>query len=272
MSMTSVQLGLALSNHLITEIGAAGTAWLRMLTGAVMFLLIARPPLKRIRRQDWAPLLALGVITGLQTISFLIAIHKIPLGTAVGIEFLGPVCVAAIYSHSRRALIWPALALAGVVLLTQPWHGHVNVAGVSFALLAGVGWGCYIVLTQRVGDRFEGIDGLTITIPVAALTALPFGISGVAAHFSGGTIFQGVWLGVLFPLIPYTCEMLALKNMNAASFGTLMALEPAIGSLFGFLILSQTPSVLQVVGVILVVLAGAGAARRGERHPIVIME
>jgi inner membrane transporter RhtA len=271
-SMTSVQLGLALSSHLISTIGEAATAWLRLLTGSVMFLLIARPPLKDVRRRDWGPLIALGVITGLQTIAFLDAVHRIPLGTAVGIEFLGPVCVAAVYSHSRRALIWPALALAGVMLLTEPWQGTVNLAGIGYALFAAAGWGTYIVLTQRVGDRFEGIDGLTITIPVAMLTALPFGISGFAAHCTAGTILDGVWLGVLFPLLPYACEMLALKRMNAASFGTLMALEPAIGALFGFLILSQTPSPLQVVGVLLVVLAGAGAARRGERQAVVIME
>ncbi len=270
--MTTVQLGLALSNHLISLVGEAGTAWLRLLIGSVMFLVVARPPLKHVRRADWPPLIALGVITGLQTIAFLNAIHRIPLGTAVGIEYLGPVFVAAVYSHSRRALIWPALALGGVILLTQPWHGHVDVAGVVYAVLSGAGWGAYIVLTQKVGDRFAGIDGLTITIPIAALTSLPFGIVSVASNLSAVVILEGIGLAVLFPLLPYTCEMLALKRMNTAAFGTLMALEPAIALLLGLLILDQVPDALQVLGVLLVVAAGAGAARNGERPTVTIME
>ena len=43
--------------------------------------------------------------------------------------------------------------------------------GVLFAALAAVGWATYIVLTQRIGDRYAGIGGLSLTIPIAAATA-----------------------------------------------------------------------------------------------------
>ena len=94
--------------------------------GALVFLAIARPPLRSVRRRDVLPLLGLGITTGLVTIAFLAAIERIPLGTAVAIEFLGPLTVAAVRSHNGRALIWPALALLGVVLLTEPWQGDFN--------------------------------------------------------------------------------------------------------------------------------------------------
>src|SRR6202012_5395883 len=135
-SMTSVQLGSALSVHLISSIGPAGTAWLRLTMGAVIFLALARPPLRTLRRPDVATLTVLGVTTGLQTLAFLAAIERIPLGTVVAIEFLGPLTVAAVRSHSVRALIWPGPALAGVAGRTQPWHGHVSPAGLRSAALA----------------------------------------------------------------------------------------------------------------------------------------
>ena len=140
-SMTSVQLGSALSVPLISTVGPAGTAWLRLTMGAVIFLALARPPLRTLRRHDVATLAGLGVTTGLQTIAFLAAIERIPLGTAVAIEFLGPLTVAAVRGHRVRAhslpaLTWPGLALAGVVLLSRPWHGHVSPAGLGFATLA----------------------------------------------------------------------------------------------------------------------------------------
>ena len=44
--MLSVQLGSALSVHLIWTVGSAGTAWLRLSMGALIFLALARPPLR----------------------------------------------------------------------------------------------------------------------------------------------------------------------------------------------------------------------------------
>jgi len=125
--MLSVQLGSALSVPLIGAVGAAGTAWLRLTAGAVVFLVIARPPLRSIRRIDLPPLIGLGVVSGLVTICFLAAIERIPLGTAVAVEFLGPLTVAAVRSHSVRALSWPGLALIGVLGLTDPRVGRPSV-------------------------------------------------------------------------------------------------------------------------------------------------
>lgn len=266
-SMLSVQLGSALSVHLISAVGPAGTAWLRLSMGAVIFVVLARPPLRSVRRPDLPVLLGLGVTTGLQTIAFLAAIERVPLGTAVAVEFLGPVTVAAVRSHSRRALIWPAVALLGVAALTQPWHGGSNPAGLGFAGLAAIGWASYILLTQRIGDRFAGTGGLSLTVPIAAVTAAVAGIPQAAGHLTPGTLVSAAGLAILLPVLPFAFELLALRKMTPTAFGTLMALEPAFGVLLGLLVLHQTPSALQVTGILLVVLAGTAAQRGGRRHP-----
>ena len=266
-AMLSVQLGSALSVHLISTVGPAGTAWLRLSAGALIFLALARPPLRSIRRHDVPAIVGLGVTTGLQTIAFLAAIDRIPLGTAVAVEFLGPLTIAAVRSHSRRALIWPAMALAGVVVLTQPWHGGIDPAGLGFAALAAAGWATYILLTQRLGDRFAGTGALSLTIPIAAVTAAVFGIPQAVGHLTLGILPVAAGLALLLPVLPYAFELLALRQMTPAAFGTLMALEPAIGVVLGLLVLHQTPSITQLAGILLVVLAGAAAQRGGRRHP-----
>ena len=266
-AMLSVQLGSALSLGVIDTIGPAGTAWLRLSMGAVVFLAIARPPLRTLRRADIPVVLGLGVTTGLQTVSFLAAIERLPLGTSVAIEFLGPLTVAAVRSHNRRALLWPALAFAGVVLMTQPWQGTVNVAGLSFAVLAALGWAAYIVLTQRLGDRFSGLSGLSLTVPVAAASAALAGIPQAAGHLTVRVIAAAAGLAVLLPVLPYALELLALRRMTHLAFGTLMALEPAFGVLLGLLVLHQNPSPVQAIGITLVVIAGAAAQRGGVREP-----
>lgn len=263
--MFVVQLGSALSMPVMREIGSGGTAWLRLTFGAIVFILIGRPNLKSISRSDLPYLVGLGVSTGLLTFSFLSAMELIPLGTAVAIEFLGPLTVAAIRSHNKKALIWPALALLGVLLLTQPWLGEINNEGVAYALLAAVCWGLYIVLTQEIGDRYSGISGLALTIPIAALTAGIFGIPQAIGNLSLNILLAGFGLAILLPIIPYALELMALRRMTSNAFGTLMALEPAIGVILGILILQQIPNSLQVIGILLVVYAGASAQRGGLR-------
>jgi inner membrane transporter RhtA len=264
-AMFSVQLGSALSVGLIGEVGAAGTAWLRLSMGAVVFLALARPPLRQVRRQDLPALVALGVTTGLVTIAFLAAIERIPLGTAVAIEFLGPLTVAAVRTRTRRALVWPALALVGVVLLTEPWRGQLKPAGVGFASLAALGWATYILLTQRVGDRFAGLGGLSITVPIAALTAATIGIPQAAGRLTPSALAAAAGLALLLPVLPFALEMLALRKMTTTAFGTLMALEPGIGVVLGLLLLHQAPAAIHLTGIALVVGAGAAAQRDGLR-------
>lgn len=266
-AILSVQLGSALSVDLIGAVGPAGTAWLRLSMGAIILVAIARPPLRSVRRGDVLPLLGLGITTGLVTIGFLAAIEHIPLGTAVAIEFLGPLTVAAVRSDNRKALAWPAVALLGVVLLTEPWQGDFNLAGVTFAALAAIGWAAYILLTQRIGDRFTGIGALSMTVPIAAATAAVGGIPQAAGHLTFGILAAAAGLAILLPVLPFALEMLALRRMTPTAFGTLMALEPALGVLLGLLILHQQPSAIQVLGILLVVLAGAAAQRGGRRRP-----
>ena len=264
-AMLSVQLGAALSLGLMEVVGPGGTAWLRLTIAAVVFLVVARPPLRSIRRSDLPVLVGLGVTTGLQTVAFLAAIERLPLGTVVAIEFLGPLTVAAVRSHRAAALVWPALALVGVVLLTEPWHGQVSVSGLVLSGLAAAGWGGYILLTQAVGDRFDGIKGLALTVPIAAVTAAVIGVPQAVGNIDARVLVTAAGLALLLPIVPYALEMFALRRMTHTAFGTLMALEPAFGVVIGAVVLQQWPMWVQVVGIIVVVVAGAGAQRGGVR-------
>ena len=123
------------------------------------------------------------------------------------------------------------------------------------------------MLTQHVGDRFTGITALSMTVPIAAVTAAVVGVPQAAGHLTLQVVAAAAGLALLFPVLQYALDMLALRRMTPTAFGTLMALEPAIGLLLGLLVLSQQPSPVQLAGIALVVLAGAGAQRNGLRTP-----
>lgn len=264
--MFSVQVGAAISVGLFDDIGVAGTAWLRITLGAIGFVLIARPKYWQWTLRELRAPILLGLVSAVMTLSFLAAIDLLPLGTVVAIEFLGPLTVAAIHSRSRRALAWPGLALVGVVLLTEPWQGATSLPGVGFAAIAGVCWGLYIVITQHVGDRFTGVDGLAISLPVAALVTAVVGLPQAWGHLTLEVLLVGVAAAVLLPLIPWTLELYALRRLTKAAFGTLMALEPAIALVIGLVVLQQVPVAAQIVGIGCVVLAGVAAERTGQRE------
>ena len=142
--------------------------------------------------------------------------------------------------------------------------------GVGFALLAGTMWGLYIVLMQRVGDSFSGFDGLAVMMPVAALTAAVVGVPQAWGKLTVTSLLVALVAATLMPVMVFAFEMLALRGLTAAAFGTLMALEPAIAVVVGAALLAQYPGVDQILGIALVVVAGIGAERVGRRTPPLI--
>jgi inner membrane transporter RhtA len=263
-SMTLVQVGLALSVGLIGELGADGTAWLRLSWAGLLMLVLVRPRLRTFGREALLAGVALGVVTAAITLLFMAAIARLPLGTASALEFLGPLGVA-VFRGRRGTRIWPVLAGVGVLLLTEPWHGGTDPLGVLFALAAAVCWAAYILLTQKVGDENSGLKGLAISMPVAGLVATAVAGPSVFGHLSWQLLLAGLGLAILLPVVPFALELLALRRLTTAAFGTLMALEPAFALIIGLVVLYQVPSGAAVAGIAFVVAAGIGAARGGAR-------
>ncbi|HEV7850131.1 MAG TPA: EamA family transporter [Mycobacterium sp.] len=266
-SMACVQVGLAIAVTLIDRIGVEGAAWLRLAWAGVLMLVIVRPRPAAFTRKTFLVCVVLGVVTAMVTMLFMASAGRIPLGTASALEFLGPLGVAVANGKGGGRVLWPGLAAIGVVLLTQPWAGAVDPIGVLYALGAAACWACYILLTQRVGDEVAGINGLAVSMPVAGVVATIVVGPQVLPRMTPDILLIGIGLAILLPVVPFALELMALRRLNTAAFGTLMALEPAFAMIVGALILHQEPGLAGVVGICLVVAAGVGAARTGSRKP-----
>lgn len=269
--MLCVQLGLACSVGLFDRIGPTGTACLRLLFAGVLLALVGRPRPSAFTRTGLAACVGLGVVTAGLTIVFTAAIARIPLGTASALEFLGPLGVALVRGRGR-VRGWALLAAVGIALLTDPWHAALDPLGVAFALAAASCLAGYILLTQRVGDHVTGLTGLAVSMPVAGLVATAVAAPGLLDHLEAGrldasVLLAGLGIALLLPVVPYSLELLALRRLTTAAFGTLMSLEPAIALGIGLVVLHQTPTPAAAGGVAAVVLAGVGAERAGARTP-----
>lgn len=272
--IASVQFGAAVAATLFDQAGPAGVVLLRLLFATVLLLPLTRPRLAGRPRPQLLAVAGFGVTLAGMNWSFYEAIARLPLGPAVTVEFAGPLTVAILGSRRLLDLLWAALAGGGVALLAFAGSdgstaGGLDPWGLLLALLAGTLWACYILLSQRVGSVFTGLQGLAVALAVATVLMLPAGlIEGGSALARPGVLAGGLAVAVLSSLIPYSCELTALRRLRAATFGLLMSLEPAFAALAGALVLGQRLQPSTLAALLMVVVASAGTTlESGRRTP-----
>jgi inner membrane transporter RhtA len=267
-AISSVQFGAAFAKTLFDEVGVGGTVFLRVLFAAIVLAVMWRPRLAEHRRGDLWLAVAFGFTLGAMNLAFYSALDRIPLGIAVTFEFVGPLGVAVAASRRPLDLLWVALAAAGILLLSEFGSTDLDGLGVALALLAGGLWAAYILLSARVGRAFPGGGGLALAMVVASAMLLPVGVADAGADLLVPWILAaGAAVAILSSAIPYSLEMEALRRMPAGVFGVLMSLEPAAGALAGVVVLSEGLAPREVVAILLVVAASAGAASQAKVAP-----
>jgi len=255
---TLIQLTAAIVIHVFPIIGPADASAWRFLIGAVVLLVIARPKVRRWSRRQWLGALALGAATAFMNLCFYQAISRIPLGGAVAIEYLGPFCVAAFGKRTWSHFALVALAGLGVVALTRPGNG-LTATGALFAVGAGVGWASYIFASHRVGGTTKGFEGLAVSMSVAALLTLPLSMDAASRLVAHPTALGRLAVvAVMAIVIGFGAELEGLRRLRPSIAGVLMAADPAVAFLVGWLFLHQSVRGWDLVGLCCVVAAGAG--------------
>lgn len=262
----SNQFGGAFATMLFPQTGVTGAVALRLTLSAVVLLVIARPRLRGYRRSDWLAILAFGVAIAAMNYLFYEAIARIPLGTAVTLELLGPLVLSVIAGRWPQSLVWAVLALIGAAALTGATLQVGSLVGVLFALGAGAMWACYTLTSRRAGDRFPKLDGLALAMAVAAALSLPIGISSAgSALLSPTALLLGLAVALMSSTVPYALELVSLRTLPASTFAVLLSLNPVVATVAGLVVLGQAPGLVAVTGILLVVAASAGAVHTAAR-------
>ncbi|MGH3919832.1 MAG: EamA family transporter [Pseudonocardiaceae bacterium] len=249
-------LGAALAVVLFEQVSPAGVAWLRMLVAALVLLAWRRPDRAVWRGRRLVLATCFGLVTGLMNVAFYEAIARLPLGTAVAVEFCGPVAVAALGSRSVRDVAALMLAAAGVVLIADVRLAGSR-AGLLLALVAAVMWAAYIVLGKRVAGGGSGLDDMTVGFALAAVLLCPLALGTGPAWGSPTLLAMAAAVGVLSTALPYALDQVVLRRVGQARFALLLALLPAVASVVGFLVLGQLPHPLEAAGIATVAVAVA---------------
>lgn len=245
-------IGAAIAVSLFDEVEPQTVAWLRVIGAALAVLAVSRGWRSGWTRRQLVGVAVFGVATALMNVFFYLGIERIDLGKGVTIEFIGPIAVAALSTRSTRNAVALMFAFVGVVVL-----GGVevddNLTGLVFILLASAMWAAYIVVGARVAQVDRGVAGLGLGLAIGAVVVAPVG-----APWSGD-----VWLdprllglcllvGVLSNAIGYGIDQFTMRRIPIRRFSLLLALLPVTAALVGWIGLGQRPSVIDIVGIALV--------------------
>lgn len=250
-------LGPAFAVLLFVRVDALGVAWLRIAAAASIFALWRRPwrLWQRLDQHTRRLLVGWAAVLAAMNSVFYLALERLPLGTVAAIEFLPVIALAAFAARTRRNLLALVCAVAGVYLLTDV-RLVAEPLGIAFAAANAVLFAAYIVLGHRVARsrHLHGIDGLALSMLLAAVIALPIGIWDAApAVVDVVALAAGVGIGVSSSVIPYVTDQLAMARLPRATYALLVCLLPATATVVGIIVLAQVPTAPEVVGVVLVV-------------------
>ncbi|MRA04762.1 EamA family transporter [Acinetobacter lwoffii] len=268
-AMISMQSSGSFAKYLFGQFPILTVSAMRLLLGAVILALIFKIWQIHFRQIKWPAIISYSLALAGMNLLFYLSINRLALGIAVSFEFIGPLSVALFYARQKFDFVWVGLAILGLVLLfpfdqaAQP----LDPIGIAFALGAGACWALYIV----AGQRPSGVSGnhtVCLGMFVGMLVLMPIALfAGMPAHtFEPMSLLYFVALAVLASALPFTLEMIALRNLTALSFGTLMSLEPAIAALSGLLFLGETLLWTQWLALATIISASVGCTVTSQRR------
>jgi len=267
-SLITLCAGTSLAKGLFPFVGAEGTTTYRLVFSTLLLMAFRRPWRRAWTWADVPILVLFGATLGLMNLLFYSAIKTVPFGLAIAVEFTGPLAVALWSSKKPLDFVWIVLAVAGMGLILPLGNtmgsglqtGAIDPVGIAYALGAGACWAVYIVVGQSVADRI-GAFATPMGMLVAALLVTPVGISVAGSSLLNPEwMLAGLGIALLSSAIPYSLEMYSLKHLPKQTFSILLSLEPAVGALAGWLVLSEQLSTQQLGAIGLIMAASMGSA------------
>ena len=275
-SLITLCAGTSLAKGLFPFVGAEGTTTYRLVFSTLLLMAFWRPWRRAWTWADVPILVLFGATLGLMNLLFYNAIKTVPFGLAIAVEFTGPLAVALWSSKKPLDFVWIVLAVAGMGLILPLGNtmgaglqtSAIDPVGIAYALGAGACWAVYIVVGQRVADRI-GAFATPMGMLVAALLVTPVGISVAGSSLLNPEwMLAGLGIALLSSAIPYSLEMYSLKHLPKQTFSILLSLEPAVGALAGWLVLSEQLSTQQLGAIGLIMAASMGSAMTAGQRKI----
>ncbi len=263
----STQASAGFAHRAFSSLGAFQVTSVRFGIAAVGLIVIARPKLTGRSGREWRAIVIFGLCCVVMNAAFYQAVARMPLGNVTSIEFCGPFAIAVVSSKSWREARWVLLAAIGVVIVAHP-SANATASGIGFAVVAAVGWALYTLMSKHVGSLGSGLDGLALSVSVAAIVLLPFSATTAPAMTSGewANVSLSAVSGVMFA---FSLEYIALRLVAAKKVSVFFSVDPVAAFVIGLVMLNQPLSLLSLAGCACIVVASVAVARHEDEANVV---
>jgi inner membrane transporter RhtA len=267
-SLVTFQIGIALSKGAFDQIGAPAVSFLRQGFGAAILFTMFRPRLRGLAGRQWGAVVGMGGSTALMTLLYFLALDRIPIGIATALTFSAPALMALGGARSRGYALWVTISISGVVLLA-PWGGGgMNLVGSAIAGLAGLSYAAFIVIANRGGASLPRHSALPLSVACSAVLLAPVGVATGGSGLVDASVVATVALtSLLSTVIPNVLEFSVIRRIPASLHGVLVSLNPAVGSVAGVVMLSESIGPIGVLAIAFIC-AGVVMAHRAAKLPM----
>lgn len=218
----------------------------------------------RLQRGEAGPLMLLGVLMALSSLSLFQSYEYMNSGVASTLLFVYPIMVALLmtffFKERLRVTTFVCLALmgAGVVMLMRG-GGDVSVMGCVLVMVSAFTYAIYLVLIN-VSDKIREVPTLKLMFYVLLfgsgvfLFMLLFDNPLTVPSDAGGWGFL-VALAVLPTVVSLGCTTLAIQCIGSTPTAIMGALEPVTAVLLSVFFLGQGITVNEIWGALLIITA-----------------
>lgn len=237
-------------------------------------MLKARGRTFAVSRHDILPLVVMGLLLAMSSLSLFLSYNYMEAGIASTMLFVYPIMVAVIMAIFFREHITAQtascifVALVGIALLYKGSDGAtLDATGVMWVMVSALSYALYIVGVNR--PRLKGIATLKLTF-----YALVFGFSIfiVCTDFGRALTFPSAWYKwgnlvalALFPTaISFLCTTQAIQYIGSTPTAILGALEPLTAVFFGVTVFGEALTPRLMFGIVMIIAAVSALVAGGS--------
>ena len=219
-----------------------------------------------VSRHNMPQLFILGFLMALSSLTLFVSYNYMPVGIASTLLFVYPIMTALIMTvcfHER--LSWLVVgcllvACSGIALLCPMEDGNITLSGDFFigfliVMLSGLAYAIYLVGLNKT--RVRTIASLPVTFYVLIFGTLLFVVR--LWFFAPLTLPEHplMWLNLLglgvFPtVVSLVCTAKAIQNIGSTQTALCGALEPVTAVVLGVIILGESVTLRDVLGMVLI--------------------
>ena len=253
--------------YALLDAGAFQFGAMRTFLGALCLMLVMWAMKKPLKPKELPMHIVLGVLQtcGFTGLIIWALVHGGAGKTAVltyTMPFWVMVLAWPLLGEKIRGIQWLAVfsSLLGLIIIFDPLHLGGDFFSMSLAVMGGVFWALAVIVAKKLHHRAPHLDLISLTawqmffgsLPLVAVALI---VDAPPIHWSPRLFAAIGFNAILCNALAWLLWLYALQRLAAGVASMTSMLAPLIGVLAAWVHLGEEPSVLEIVGMLLIGLA-----------------